>query len=187
MQDSLVIRRIKNGDVDAFSILVEKYHRSLLAFIYRLVGDEKIVEDIGQDVFLDVYRSLREFDIERGTPFSAWLFTAARNRCISELRRRNRRVSVSIEEAADIRAEIESAEDLLIDHERRQAVRSSLDQLSEPFKRPLLMKLRGCSLDEIAKTCGISPGTAKSRLCRAREKLRCLIRGYLEGGGYESV
>ncbi|NLT67024.1 MAG: sigma-70 family RNA polymerase sigma factor [Acidobacteria bacterium] len=89
MDDFDVINRVQAGDVEAFSILVEKYHRHLLNFIFRLTGDEQLVEDIGQDVFLRVYKSIRKFDIERGVPFSAWLFITARNRCISEFRRRS--------------------------------------------------------------------------------------------------
>jgi RNA polymerase sigma-70 factor (ECF subfamily) len=89
LEDIEVIRRVKSGDREAFSIFVEKYHRHLLNFIFRLIADEGIVEDIGQEVFLSIYKSLKDFDEDRGTPFSAWLFVIARNRCIAELRRKN--------------------------------------------------------------------------------------------------
>lgn len=69
MDDFDVINRVQAGDVEAFSILVEKYHRHLLNFIFRLTGDEQLVEDIGQDVFLRVYKSIRKFDIERASLF----------------------------------------------------------------------------------------------------------------------
>ena len=62
MEDIEIIKRIKRGDIEAYSVLVEKYHRQLLNFIYRLTGDEKSVEDIGQEVFLSVYQSLQRFD-----------------------------------------------------------------------------------------------------------------------------
>ena len=187
MDDQLIIGRIKKGDSEAFSVLVEKYHKSLLRFIYRLVGDEKIVEDIGQDVFLDVYKSLKDFDEQRGTPFSAWLFITARNRCISELRKRNGKTSVSLDAIAALGAELKSAEDLLIEYERQQTLRGFLERLSEPFRRPLVMSIRGYSVQEIAASCGISAGTAKSRLSRAKEKIRLLIRGSLGGKGYERI
>lgn len=187
MEDQQIIGRVKNGDAEAFSFLVEKYHRSLLTFIYRLVGDERIVEDIGQEVFLDVYRSLKGFDLGRGTPFSAWLFITARNRCISELRKRNATASVSIDAMVDLDGEFKSAEDLLIEHERQRMVRSLIEQLSEPFRGPLAMSLRGCSLKEIAKAFGITPSTAKSRLSRARDKMRSLVREHFGGNGYERI
>jgi len=188
MEDNLIIRKVKDGDSEAFSAVVEKHHRGLLNFIYRLVGDESIVEDIGQDVFLDVYKSLNSFDESRGTPFSAWLYVAARNRCISELRKRRRTLPVFIEDVADFAADMESAEDLLVEKERRQVVGRFLGQLSEPFRLPLLMSLEGSSLREIAGVCGISQGTAKSRLSRAKEKMRLLVKQYFGGGnGYERV
>ena len=71
-------------------MLVERYHRNLLTFIFRIVRDWHLAEDIGQEVFLDVYKELPSFDPGRGSPFPAWLFIVARNRSISELRRRGR-------------------------------------------------------------------------------------------------
>lgn len=185
--DRIVIGRIKGGDVEAFAVLVEKYHRSVLTFIHRLTGDERNVEDIGQEVFLDVYRSLKDFDEKRGTPFSAWLFIAARNRCISEMRKRKRPAMVSLEEISDLGAEVCTAESALIEHENRMALRACLAKLSEPFKSTLLMSLRGCSFEEIAGGCGISVGTAKSRIHRAREKMKLFVKEYFGGKGYERI
>jgi RNA polymerase sigma-70 factor (ECF subfamily) len=187
MGDREIIRRIKSGEPEAFSILVKKYHRSLLSFIYRLVGDERIVEDIGQEIFLDAYKSLRDFDIGRGTPFSAWLFTLARNRCIGELRKRNGAASLPVDDLVDFDAEQKSAEELLVEHEQRLMMASSIERLAEPFRGPLVLSLQGCSLKEIADACGLSPGTVKSRLGRARQKLRLLVKVYSGGKGYGEV
>jgi RNA polymerase sigma-70 factor, ECF subfamily len=71
VDDIDIVQRVQAGDSESFSLLVEKYHTHLLNFIYRLTGDEKAVEDLGQDVFLSVYRSIRNFDVKRGTPFSS--------------------------------------------------------------------------------------------------------------------
>jgi len=175
-EDRVIIEKVKNGDIEAFALLVEKYQKRLLNFIYRRVGDEKIVEDIGQEVFLDVYKSLENFDEGRGVPFSAWLFISARNRCISELRKRNGPVMVAMEEASEIEADARTVESALIEHENRIAFRSCIEKLSEPFKRPLLMSLQGSSFEEIANRCEISLGTAKSRIHRAKEKLKTFVR-----------
>ena len=88
MDDTEIIKNVQAGNNESFSIIVERYHRHLLNFIYRLLGDPQVVEDIGQEVFLSVYKSIRNFDVNRGIPFSAWLFITARNRCISELRKK---------------------------------------------------------------------------------------------------
>ncbi len=180
MDDAYIIRQIKQGDIEAFSILVEKYHRHLLNFVFRLVRDQDIVEDIGQEVFLSVYKSLRDFDEGRGTPFSAWLFITARNRCISELRSRTGKDKISIEDI-DLRSKERSPEELLIGNEERNAIESSLEQLPEPYKSALLNSMRGDSLDEIATRENVSLGTIKSRLFRARKKMKLLLGEYYGG------
>jgi len=184
VDDFDVIKRVRNGDSDSFSILVKKYHRPLLNFIYRITGDEKNVEDIGQEVFLGVYRSLRNFDSSKGVPFSAWLFITARNCCISELRK-NHRVNVPIDGSPEPTDQDKSPEQDMLDHERLDAIRYSLQQLPEPYRSTLLKSLNGSSLNEIASFEGIPAGTVKSRLFRAREMIRLRITQYFGGANDE--
>lgn len=184
MDDRIVIRRIQSGDVDAFGVLVRKYHGNLLSFIYRLVRDRDLAEDIGQDVLLDVYKSLSKFDPDLGTPFSAWLYIAARNRCISELRKSGRAEQVPVDEFEHHFATRTTAEDALIDNEQREALTASLAQLPEPFRTTIVFSLRGGSLDEIASRCGIPKATAKTRIFRAKEQLKLLVVEYFGGIGH---
>lgn len=174
MDDIEIVKRVQAGDSESFAILVEKYHKHLLNFIYRLVGDRQIVEDIGQDVFFSVYKSIRTFEAHRGVPFSAWLFITARNRCISELRRKTLS-AVSIEGERDLIAETKTPEQILSDEEQRQATHAALELLQEPFKSIILESLDGKSLEEIALDMRIPAGTVKSRLFRAREKMKLLL------------
>jgi RNA polymerase sigma-70 factor, ECF subfamily len=185
MSDNAIIRRIQSGDTDAFAQLVQKYHKNLLAFIYHFVRDPHLCEDIGQEVFLDVYKSLSRFDPDLGTPFSAWLYISARNRCISELRKRGRSESVPLEEYHIITGAGDSAEAALISREGRQALADSLEQLPEPFRTTMLKSLQGASLNEIASQGGISPATVKTRLFRAKERLRQLMKEYVGGAVHE--
>lgn len=187
MNDYDVIHEVKEGNTEAFAVLVGKYHRHLLNFIFRIVRDEAIVEDLGQEVFLSVYKSLQDFDEKRGTPFSAWLFITARNRCISELRSRRGKQQVRFEDIAELGSAERNAEDVLIDSQERQALHASLEQLPEPFRGAILRSLAGRSINEIAEGDGISTGTVKSRLFRARKLLRALMNEYYEGGGYERI
>ena len=87
-EDTEIIQKVRSGDTNAYRVLVRKYHSHLLNFIYRIIRDKSEVEDIGQEVFISVFRSLSDFSEKRGVPFSAWLFIIARNRCISELRKK---------------------------------------------------------------------------------------------------
>jgi RNA polymerase sigma-70 factor (ECF subfamily) len=185
MDDNAIIRRVQKGDVDAFSGLVHKYHRNLLAYIHGIVEDGHLTEDIGQEVFLDVYKSLPDFNPERGTPFLAWLYIVARNRCISELRNRGRMENVPVEEFHHLTAAEDTAEMKLLGREAHQVLISSLKQLPEPFRTTLIMSLKGDSLDAIAHQCGIPHATVKTRLFRAREKVKLLLKEYFGGAGYE--
>lgn len=179
-EDFGIIQRIKSGDADAFETLVRKYHRHLLNFIYRILRDESIVEDIGQEVFISVYRALPGFDERRGVPFSAWLFIVARNRCISEIRKRKAGEFVPIFE--DFPAPNESSPDEVFEKkEQRVALLQALETLEEPFKEALLKSLKGASIDEIARTCNVPINTVKTRLFRARNKLKEIFQTLTEG------
>jgi RNA polymerase sigma-70 factor (ECF subfamily) len=176
VEDIEIIRNIQAGNIESFSLLVDRYHRQLLNFIYRLVGDDLIVEDIGQEVFFNIYRSIRSFDTQRGVPFSAWLFITARNRCISELRKRKRTV-IPIDQAGGFPKHEPTPEQAAGNEERLMAIRAALEQLPEPYRRTILQSLRGDSMEEIARSNRISGGTVKSRLSRARQKMKLLLKG----------
>ncbi len=187
MDDIDIIKRVKAGDVESYSLLVLKYHKHLLNFIYGIVRDEEKVEDIGQEVFLNIYKTLHAFDESRGTPFSAWLFISARNCCISEVRRKRDKTSIPIEDAPDLHDHGKSAEEMLIDREREKLLASSLELLPEPYRSSMLLHVRGDSLKEIAAAEGVSLGTVKSRLSRARVKIRQFLSGRIGGKDYEKI
>jgi RNA polymerase sigma-70 factor (ECF subfamily) len=181
VDDIEIVKNVQAGNSESFALLVNKYHRHLLNFIYRLIGNELIVEDIGQDVFLSVYKSIRSFNVNRGVPFSAWLFITARNRCISELRKKDR-FTIPTEGLADLTAHGKTPEQTVINEERLLAIHAALEQLPEPYRQTVLESLRGDSPEEIARNNGISRGTVKSRLSRAREKMKLLL--YERFGGH---
>jgi len=176
-EDSKWIQRIKNGETEEFSFLVEKYHHRLLSFIHRLVGDESIVEDLGQDVFLNIYKSLADFNELGKVPFAAWLFIVARNRAISELRRQGRVRITSFDESCAAPDPALYGVDILIDRERHQALQESLSQLPEIYQSVILKSLNGDSIRKIAQLEDITPGTVKSRLFRARKQLKRMLCG----------
>ena len=91
-RDLDLLRRTAEGDDAAFNILVERYQRTLLNFLYRMVRDGEVAEDLLQETFIRVYRT-REKPIEN---FSAWVFTIASNLARDEIRRRGRRSLTSL-------------------------------------------------------------------------------------------
>ena len=174
VDDTEIIKSVQAGNSESFSIIVQRYHRHLLNFIYRLLDDSQMVEDIGQEVFLSIYKSIRNFDVNRGIPFSAWLFITARNRCISELRKKKRQI-VSTEAINGLASREKTPEQSASDEERLLAIHAALEQLPEPYKQTIIQSLRGDSPEEIARNNRISRGTVKSRLSRARQRMKILL------------
>jgi len=174
VDDTEIIKSVQAGNSESFSLIVDRYHGQLLNFIYRLLGDEQVVEDIGQEVFLSVYKCIRNFDVSRGIPFSAWLFITARNRCISELRKKRPR-AMSVESVSGLSSNEKNPEQSASDEERLLAIHAALEQLPEPYKQTIMQSLRGDSPEEIAQNNRISRGTVKSRLSRARQKMKLFL------------
>ncbi|NLD37246.1 MAG: sigma-70 family RNA polymerase sigma factor [Desulfatiglans sp.] len=185
MNDNTIIRLIQDGKIDAYARLVQKYHKNLLSFIYRLVRDPNITEDIGQEVFLSAYKSLAGFNTEKGTPFSAWLFVIARNKCVNYLRDHKNVKTLPVDELKTLSLHHDNAEEALIKQEDLQILTTSLRQLPEPFRSTILKSLEGASMDQIACEFGIPLSTVKTRLLRARAKIKKLMNIYVGGVGHE--
>lgn len=181
MHDEAIIRRIQSGDSEAYAGLVRRYHRDLLRFIHRLVRDAHLAEDIGQEVFMEAYKALPRFDTDRGTPFMAWLCILARNRAVSALRARGRMRLTPVEDIALLASTAPGVDAMLISREERQALAESLEKLEEPFRSTILLSLQGELVEDIALTCGVSPATVKTRLFRARQKLRRFVAVHFGG------
>jgi RNA polymerase sigma-70 factor (ECF subfamily) len=169
-EDLEVIRRILSGDTEAFRLLVVRYQRPLFGFIRNLVpGPDG--EDIAQDVFLAAFANLAFFDPARAG-FSTWLFTIARNRCLAALKKRRPVLCGRLPERADNRSpEAEASAE-----EWFRRLDAALEQL--PFEQRttfVLAEMQGFAHEEIARIEGVSVGTVKSRLSRARDKLRSLL------------
>jgi RNA polymerase sigma-70 factor (ECF subfamily) len=175
VEDLEIVKLIRNGDTAAFRGLVEKYHKPILGFIYRIVCRQDLVEDIGQEVFLCAYQSLDNFDSNRGVPFSAWLFTIARNRCFTELRKKKIRRECPIED------ETMAADDALGPDGRMErkeisvALQKAVNGLEEPFRSTLIGVLEGGTIESLSLGRGLSRNTVKTRLFRAREKLKKML------------
>jgi RNA polymerase sigma-70 factor (ECF subfamily) len=151
---------------------VRRYERPLHRFIRNLVPDTHDGEDIAQEVFLTAYRRLSSYDPAQGA-FSTWLLTIARNKCLNALEKRRPLVLDTLPEASGPRTP--DAE--LAEAELFRLLDKALDTL--PFAQKsafVLAEIQGLSLEEIGRIEGVPVGTVKSRLCRAKEKLRSLLR-----------
>jgi RNA polymerase sigma-70 factor (ECF subfamily) len=177
MSDDLaVIKRVIEGDVESFRLLVQRYERPLFCLVRNLLPGPQDCDDIGQEVFLAAYRNLAAYDPRRSA-FSTWLFTIARHKCWNALKKKKPVALPEVPEAADLR----TPEGEAAGEELYRQLDAALDAL--PFEQKtafVLAEIQGLSHEEIGRIEGVKPGTVKSRLSRARDKLRVLLRRTVE-------
>ena len=177
-QEAQIVRRVLQGDVNAFERLVTEYEKAVYAIAQRMTGNPEDAADMTQETFIKAYNSLQSF---RGdSKFSVWLYRIASNVCLDFLRSRSRKptVSLSVEDdegeegQLDIADESQSPELLMERGLTRDAVRRGLDTLPPDYRQILLLReIQGLSYDEIASALEIEVGTVKSRIFRARKRL----------------
>lgn len=178
MDEANLIATAQQGNVNAFNELVLAYQQQVYNLAYRILGEPAAAADATQDAFISAYQNLARF---RGGSFKSYLLRIVSNGCYDELRRRKRRPATSFEEFAEMD---EEANPLLINgHERPDEVAERKEvarvlqagiQMLPPDQRVTLAlsDVQELSYQEIAEMMHVSLGTVKSRLARARGKLR---------------
>jgi RNA polymerase sigma-70 factor (ECF subfamily) len=173
----------RRGDPEAFARLVSLNERMVYGLALRLLGDADEAQDLAQEVFLQVYRSLGRF--EGRSSLKTWIYRIVVNQCRNRKRwwrRRRRERSLRFEElAARDEAQLAAPDAnapfaLILGRERARRVQEALLKISFDHRAVLLLReVEEMSCEEIAATLGLAEGTVKSRLARAREALRRLL------------
>lgn len=184
VDEPALIRDAKRGDLEAFNRLVLAYQGLAFNVALRIMGEEASAADATQEAFLSAFRSLRRF---RGGSFRAWLLRIVTNACYDEFRRRKRRPAVSIDQEPEIEAQVslrnpdEGPEQAAQRSELAQAIQDCLMLLVPEFRTvAVLVDVQGFDYQEAAAAIGKPLGTVKSRLARARAKLRDCLQGHGE-------
>jgi RNA polymerase sigma-70 factor, ECF subfamily len=188
MDETALIAQAREGDLDAFNRLVLEYQDMAFNLAARMLSDEEAAADATQTAFISAYRSLDSF---RGGSFRAWVMRMVSNACLDELRRRKRRPTISLEPVNDEDEEVESPawladdgpspEDLMERNELDQALQTCLQGLPDEFRSVVLMvDIEGMDYQEVSVAVGKPLGTVKSRLARARLKMRDCLQQYGE-------
>ncbi len=168
-----LIRRAKDGNREAFGLLIRRYQRRIFALGLRFFGNADDAEDLVQDTFLRAWRNVHRFDEER--PLAPWLFRIATNRALTEIETRKRRGGEELDER--IAWEGPGADEELERKRLRENVDRAIGELPEDQRMILLLRTtEGMSYREISEALDIPMGTVMSRLARARETIRKKVR-----------
>lgn len=173
-EEGRLLIRAQRGDLVAFEELVRMHQQRVYVHCYRLVGSAAEAEDLASETFLRAFQHLHSL---RADPsIIHWLLRVANNLSISVLRKRGTQPTVELEEIGERPSEEASPEDRMLAHSRQEVVRECLDKLPVKERAAVLMfYLEERPLDEIAKMLGCGLAGAKSRVHRARHKLRALV------------
>ncbi|MBM3852969.1 MAG: sigma-70 family RNA polymerase sigma factor [Verrucomicrobia bacterium] len=182
--DRLLVDRFKGGDQTAFDEMVARYWDRIYSMVHQLLRNQQDAEEVTQDAFIRAHRGLANFRGE--SAFSTWLYQIATNLARNRYWywwRRKRDQSVSIDAPvgydndltlADVLpAEVESPDDITVNQEFVHRIARGMEKLSAKHREILVLRnVKNQSYEEIAAILGISVGTVKSRIARARESLR---------------
>ena len=167
--DSDLIAKTADGDARAFTILVKKYQQAVLSTAFRYLGDSAAAEDVGQEVFIKVWRHARGF--KGRSAFSTWLYRIAVNECLNFRVRRNRKQTLPLSEAtmADGPGVAEKYEQ----ERKARIVRRAVGGLPDRQRMALILsRFEGYSYEEIAAIMQVSVPTVESLIFRAKTGLK---------------
>ena len=188
MEETELITRAVDGDLDAFNHLVLQHQEVAYNVAYRIMSDENAAADATQEAVISMYRKL---DTYRGGSFKSWFLRIVTNACYDELRRQRRRPTIPIEPETNEGELVESPEwledksagpeEVLGSSEIENAIQHCLTGLEQKFRVVItLVDVSGEDYESVARIIGTPIGTVKSRLARARLKMQQCLQGFRE-------
>ena len=176
-QEIEVIGKVLEGDIESFRFLLERYERPVARMIRNITFDKESCEDIAQDVFLTAYKKLASFDPARSR-FSTWLFTIARNKSINALKKKK---PLSMSELPQKSCSHDPSE-AMAQEEFFAKLDTTLQALPSKQRQAfVLAEFEKLSYEQIAQIEDVRLGTIKSRINRAKKKLRLVLKDISEG------
>jgi len=181
--EAITIRRAQNGDGTALEALLFAYEKRVYNIAYRLMGSEADAADMAQESLIKIYRSVKGFKGEAS--FSSWVYRLTVNTCMDGLRKR-KRAPISLEYACESGVPLEDSgtetpEARALSIERAEDIQKAIGMLTAEHRTVVVLRdISGLTYEEIADSLSISVGTVKSRINRARQRLKELL---LEGNG----
>jgi RNA polymerase sigma-70 factor (ECF subfamily) len=184
----MLVRRCVAGDAVAWEEIVQRYNRRIYNICYRFAGSADDAQDLTQEVFIKMYRTLNSYDMERGA-FMTWVTTITRNLLVDHFRKSKQdRVTDSIDAAPSEHEDATPLSDKIQDRtptpdasaqsrETRETVHRALQKLSPDLREAVILRdLQDMDYREIATVLHVPEGTVKSRINRGRAELARLLQ-----------
>lgn len=188
MDETALITSAQQGNLDAFNTLILHYQNAVFNTAARILGDDDLAQDAAQDAFISAFQNIKSF---RGGSFKAWLLRTVTNACLDELRRQKRKPTTPLEPETSDGEEIDSPK-WLADKgmtpaqkaeadELEHAIQHCLNELPVEFRAAVVLAdVQGLDYAEAAAASRVPIGTIKSRIARARLRLRECLRSFEE-------
>jgi RNA polymerase sigma-70 factor (ECF subfamily) len=188
LDDAQVMLRVRDGDDAAFNYLVGRYRRAMISFMYRMVHNAAIAEELSQEVFLRVYRSRASYSAD--AKFTTWLYRIATNLAVNHARDNKHErpeVKASLDESdeetglsIDLADDRPNVEQEILRRERLRAIRKHVEALPERQRMAVMMhKYQELDYRQIAEVLHLSESATKSLLFRAYETLRESLKDFV--------
>ena len=185
---AVLVRRCLAGDSAAWEELVQRHHRRIYNICYRFAGSADDAQDLTQEVFIKIYRTLNSFDIERGA-FMTWVTTVTRNLLVDHFRKTKQdRMTDSLDTAPSEHEDAQPLSEQIRDHgltpdaraqslEVSDVVHQALQKLSPDLREAVILRdLQDMDYRDIATALKVPEGTVKSRINRGRAELARLLQ-----------
>lgn len=170
--DAELVNAAREGDIDAFTVLVDRYRAPALRLAYGIAGDD--AEDAVQDAFVKMFRALAGF--RSGSSLRPWLFTIVANEARNRRRSTTRRTKLELRVSEQPRPDALGAEDVAAKHDQRQRLLDAVAVLPDRYREVVALRFfAALSENETAEVLSCPVGTAKSRLSRALDLLRATL------------
>ena len=181
--DELLLRRAQSGDPEAFGQLMEPLEQLVWRVCWHYTGNREAAEDCGQEAMIRIWRSLESYRGE--CALESWVYRIAANCCMDWLRKKKRDRSVSMEplreQGFDPADETPGTEEQVIRKDERRRLREAIALLPDDQREALILtQLEKIPYEEVAQALGVSEGTVKSRVNRAKARLKEILAGERE-------
>jgi len=186
IDEKSVIEKIKKGDIDSYSILINEYQNNIYSLCLSIVKNVDDALDLTQEAFLIAYENIKNFKQE--AKFSTWVYRIAYNLCVNFIKRKGEIFSLEDEDITNVEIEDKTSsiwEEIEKD-ERVKMISEGLKRIKDSDRLIIELKdIKGLTYEEISIILSIPMGTVKSKLYRARENLKKVVEDIIKKGDFK--